>query len=100
MLTQWHAIGLVLPLLLLVLVWGRGRRSISVLIVAAVSFAAVEIGVDLQIQTIRERSLVAISSLPRESEVRRRFGLLHGISSLLLLGQLAAAAATVAMHED
>lgn len=40
-------------------------------------------------------SPVAISALPRESPVRRRFGLLHGISTLLLVAQVVVAGAEI-----
>ena len=99
MLMRWHAIGIVLPLLLLILGGRRARGSMTAVLCIAVLFAVLEIGVDLRIRAIRESSPVPISNLPRASEVRKRFGLMHGMSSLLLLGQLAAAAATVTMRD-
>ena len=41
-----------------------------------------------------------MSELSRQDPVRRQFGLLHGMSSLLLLGQVIAAAAALAMDKE
>ena len=100
MLTWWHTIGLALPILLLILGWNHVRGWVKAVLFAAVILTALEIGIDLRIRAIRDGSPVPISSLPRESEVRKKFGFLHGLSSLLLLGQLAAAVTTVATRDD
>lgn len=48
---------------------------------------------------MRMESPVAISALPREHPLRRRFGLLHGVSTLLLIAQVVAAGAVVVVDE-
>ena len=96
MLTPWHYIALILPLLLLVAGWNRARGCLTALLFAGILFAAVQGAIDVRIRTIREESPAAISSLPRDSAVRRRFGFLHGVSSLLLVAQIVIAGATVA----
>jgi len=48
---------------------------------------------------MRMEAAVPISDLPREHPLRRRFGALHGLSTLLLLSQLIAAGATVLVDE-
>ena len=54
---------------------------------------------DTRIRMIRGSSLVPISSLSSDDPVRRQFGMLHGMSSMLLIGQVVAAAAVVASRE-
>jgi len=44
-------------------------------------------------------SAVPISALPRESALRRRFGMLHGLSTLLLIAQVIVAGATIVGDE-
>ena len=56
--------------------------------------------IDVRIRDMRVHSIVPISSLPRMSAVRRRFGLLHGVSSLLLLGQILTAGVAIAVSES
>ncbi len=55
--------------------------------------------VDTRIRTMRMEASVAISELPREHPLRRRFGVLHGFSTLLLLAQVVAAGAAVLVDE-
>jgi hypothetical protein len=100
MLTRWHYISLIAPAVLLLLEWRRGRGWILAVLCAAVVLAATEGLVDVRIRQIRNDSLVPISSLPRYNDIRRRFGLLHGASSLLLIAQALAAAAFLAMDRD
>lgn len=95
MLTRWHYIALIAPLLLLVFEWKRSRPITLILLFAAVLFASSQSLVDTRIRVMRMTSLVPISYLPPENPTRRHFGLLHGISSLLLLGQILVAGAVV-----
>jgi hypothetical protein len=57
--------------------------------------AAAQALVDLRIRSIRAASVVPVSELRRDDPVRRRFGVLHGVSMILLLAQTLAAAAAV-----
>lgn len=98
-LTRWHYVALLAPVLLLVVEWRRLRVWMFVLLLTGLLFASVQALVDTRIRAIRMQSPVAISDLPRESPVRRRFGILHGVSSMLLLGQVLVAGLAVAGKE-
>ncbi len=99
MLSRWHYIALAAPLILLALEWRRARVVVLSIIFAAVVLAAAQAMIDLRIRTVRAKSPIPISELSREDPIRRQFGLLHGVSSLLLLGQVVAAAAAIVIHE-
>jgi hypothetical protein len=96
MLTRWHYLALALPLVILALVWKRARPVVMVMIFTAIVLAALQAMVDVRIRNIRASSIVPISDLPRADPLRRRFGILHGASSLLLLLQAIAAGMVVA----
>jgi len=96
MLIRWHYIALVLPLLVFALVWKRARAAVIVVIFIGIVLAALQAMVDVRIRHLRASSIVPISDLPRADPLRRRFGLLHGGSSLLLLLQAVAAGTVVA----
>jgi hypothetical protein len=85
MLSRWHYLAILAPLILLVVEWKRGfpRDARWVLVVAALFFACAEAVVDLRIRSIRRSSPVPISELAPGNPVRRQFGALHGISTLL-----------------
>lgn len=95
MLTRWHYIALIAPLVLLAFEWRRSRPLALILLFIAVLFASSQALVDTRIRMLRYSSPVAISYLPPQNPIRRRFGLLHGISSLLLLGQIVVAGAVI-----
>lgn len=96
MLNRWHYIALLAPLILFVLELRRVRRLTLVVLFVAIVLAATQAFVDLRIRAIRAASPVAISSLERSDPVRRQFGMLHGLSSFLLLLQTFGAALAVA----
>jgi hypothetical protein len=98
-LTRWHYIALFAPLLLMFLEWRRSRPIMLVILFIAVLLASFQALLDTRIRMIRGSSYVPISSLPSDDPVRRQFGILHGMSSLLLIGQVIAAAAVVASRE-
>lgn len=99
MLTRWHYIALVAPLILLVV--GRHmRRFVQVLLFAAVLLAAGQVFVDLRIRQIRAAAPVPVSELDPADPVRRRFGALHGLSMMLLALQAIAAAVVVMSREE
>ena len=96
MLTRWLYIALIAPLILLMFEWRRSRPLALVLLFAAVLLASSQALVDTRIRIIRMTSPVPVSDLAPSDPVRHRFGILHGISSLLLIGQVLVAGAVVA----
>jgi hypothetical protein len=87
MLTRWHYIALGAPLLLLALEWRRLRTAVTMLVFIAILIAALEALIDIRLHQLRQ------------SLDRRHFGMLHGISSVLLFGQVLIAGAAVAAIE-
>jgi hypothetical protein len=98
-LTRWHYIALLAPLLLMFLEWRRSRPVMLVILFIAVLLASFQGLLDIRIRMIRDASIVPISSLAHDDPVRRQFGMLHAMSSMLLIGQVIAAAAVVATRE-
>ncbi len=99
MLTRWHYIALLAPLALMILEWRRARARVQVVLFVAIILASMEALADMRIRAIRNDSPVPISDLSPRDPVRRRFGMLHGISSMLLLAQAISAAAAVVMSD-
>ena len=97
MLTPWHYVAIAAPLVLLF--FRSGSKATTIILFVALLLAATEAMIDLRIRSIRNESPVPISSLRRDDPLRRRFGILHGVSSLLLLVQ-AVTAAVVVMRDD
>ncbi|MBK5260142.1 MAG: hypothetical protein JJE51_11155 [Thermoanaerobaculia bacterium] len=100
MLGRWHYLAIAAPLVLLILDWRRARTHVLVVVFIALLFAAAQIGADMRIRSIRQSSDVPISSLSRQDPLRRQFGMMHGISSLLLLAQVLCAGVALAMDND
>ena len=100
MLSRWHYIAHIAPLLLLFLDWKRGRVYVLAIVFVGIVLAAAQAATDLRIRSIRAASPVPIGELSREDPVRRQFGRLHGISSLLLLMQVFAAGVALAMDRE
>jgi uncharacterized protein DUF4149 len=100
MLLRWHYIALGAPLLLLIIDWRRGRIHVLAIVFVAILLAAGQAAADLRIRAIRAKSPVPIAELSREDPLRRQFGRLHGISTLLLLMQVVAAGAALAMDRE
>jgi hypothetical protein len=98
-LTRWHYIALLAPLVLLFLEWRRNRPAMLVILFIAILLASFQALLDTRIRMMRLDSIVPISSLPSDNPVRRHFGFLHGMSSLFLIGQVIAAGAAVATRE-
>ena len=94
---RWHYLALAAPVLLLAIDFRRGLPSTArVVILAATIFLAVgQVAVDSRIRSIRAASPVAISELPKSDPTRRTFGMLHGVSTLLMLLQVVGAGATL-----
>jgi hypothetical protein len=99
MLTRWHYIALLAPLALFALELRNVRRAILLVLFASVLLAAAQAFVDLRIRAIRAAALQPISELSTEDPVRRRFGMLHGVSMMLLALQAIAAGVTVAARD-
>lgn len=95
MLTRWHYIALAAPLALFVLQLRTPRAWLLVLLFACVMLAAAQSFVDLRIRSIRNSSAISMSDLDRENPVRKRFGMLHGVSMMLLLAQAIGAGVVV-----
>jgi hypothetical protein len=91
MLNGWHYLALLAPLILIALQWRRPRGWVVALLFAAIVVASAQAMIDMRIRGLRMHSSVPIGSLSREDPLRRRFGLFHGLSSLLLLVQIAGA---------
>lgn len=100
MLGGWHYIAIILPVLLLAIEWRRARALMVIILFAGIVFGATQIAVDLRIRAIRESTAIPISSLPRTDPIRRRFGALHGLSSILLLAEVIVAAGAVAIDTE
>lgn len=96
MLTRWHYLAIAAPLALFALEWRRNRAIVVSLLFAALLFACTQGIVDVRIRFIRES--VAVSSLDRDDPVRRAFGMLHGLSMMLMALQVVIAAITVWMN--
>ena len=79
--------------------WRRARPLVLGLLFAAILFASAQALIDTRIRTMRMESVVSISALPRADPLRRRFGMLHGFSSLLLVVQVIVAGAAVVVDE-
>ena len=99
MLSRWHYIALGAPLVLFALELRHPRKLALIVLFAAIVLAAAQIFVDLRIRSIRTSSTVSISSLDRSDPVRRRFGMLHGVSMMLLVVQTVAAVGIVASQQ-
>ena len=100
MLVRWHYLALLAPLALMILEWKRAKARMQLVLFAAIVLASAQALADMRIRSIRQQSIVPISSLSPADPVRRRFGMLHGISSLLLVAQVAMAGAAVVMADD
>jgi len=100
MLTRWHYVALLAPLALMILEWRRAKARMQIVLFAAIVLASMQALADTRIRKIRDDSIVPISSLSPADPVRRRFGLLHGVSSLLLVAQVVMAGAAVVLADD
>ena len=103
MLTKWHYLALLAPVVLMLLVARSSRPRQALLLVllgSAILFASLQIALDLRIRVIRRESPVPIGMLARTDPVRRRFGMLHGISSLAMLLQVLLAAGVLLADDD
>ena len=98
MLTRWHYIAIAAPLILFALEGRRNRAIVIALLFAALIFAATQGLVDLRIRSIRLSLPYGVSELDPGDPLRRHFGMLHGISMMLMALQVVIAAITVAMN--
>ncbi len=100
MLGRWHYIALLAPLVLMAFEWPRARTIVLSFLFGAVVMATSEALIDVRIRAIRAESIIPISSLSATDPIRRHFGMLHGVSSLLLIGQVLVAAVVVALRSS
>jgi hypothetical protein len=100
MLMRWHYMALLAPLALIILEWKRAKARMQLVLFAAIVLASAQALADTRIRMIRQQSIVPISSLSPADPVRRHFGMLHGVSSMLLVAQLVLAGAAVVMADD
>ncbi len=87
MLTRWHYVALGAPLLLVSIEWRRLRTAVIVIVFIAILFATFEALIDIRLHQMRSTMDM------------RHFGVLHGISSMMLLLQVIAAGAAVVANE-
>lgn len=87
MLHRWHYLALLIPAVLLIVEWRSGLHQTSrvMLLVAALLLATGQIAIDAKVHAMRQNSLTPISELAEDDPYRRRFGMLHGISSMIML---------------
>ena len=100
MLTRWHYIALAAPLALFAIELRNVRRAVLIVVFTGLVLGALQAFVDLRIRAIRNSSVVPVSELDRSDPVRRRFGMLHGVSMMLLALQAIAAGVVVAAREQ
>lgn len=100
LLTRWHYISLFAPLTLMMLEWRRSRPVILLLLFLGVVTASGGAILDTRIRSIRLESPFPMSERSREDPIRRQFGLLHGLSSAMLLLELLLAGAVIAIDDD
>ncbi len=100
MLVRWHYVALLAPLALMILEWRRGRARMLLVLFAAIILASLQALADTRIRILRMEAPAPITSLSPRNPLRRRFGLLHGVSSMLLVAQVVTAAAVVVVDED
>jgi hypothetical protein len=99
-LTRWHYISLLVPAILLVTEWRNARGRIVAVLFAGILLGASAAMIDIRIREIRVQSPRPISSLSAGDPLRRRFGMLHGVSALLLVAQVLAAATLLFMDRE
>lgn len=100
MLTRWHYISLFAPLTLMMLEWRRSRPAILLTLFVAIVLASGGAILDTRIRAMRLESAFPISERSREDPIRQRFGMMHGLSSALLLLELLLAGTTIAIDDE
>ena len=84
----------------MILEWRRAKARLQIVIFAAIVLASMQALADMRIRAMRNDSIIPISSLAPADPLRRRFGLLHGVSSLLMVAQVVLAGAAVVLVDD
>jgi len=106
MLQQWYWVSMAVPVILIAAALSQDFSSVSsrraplLLLTAALVFSLCRFVVDGRIHAIRDASPVPVSSLSAADPLRKRFGRLHGMSSLLLLAETATAGALIAISAN
>ena len=100
LLTRWHYISLFAPLTLMLMEWRRSRPAILLTLFLAIVLASGGAILDTRIRVLRIESAFPMNERSHDDPVRRRFGMMHGLSSAMLLLELLLAGATIAMDDD
>lgn len=100
LLTRWHYISLFAPLVLMLMEWRRSRPAILLTLFLAIVLASGGAILDTRIRALRIESAFAMSERSHDDPIRRRFGMMHGLSSAMLLLELLLAGATIAMDDE
>lgn len=87
-LTRWHYIALLAPLALFLLELKRLRPWVLTTLFAAITLASMQGFADLRIRSIRLALDYPVSYLDPGDPLRRQFGMLHGLSTALLILQI------------
>ena len=100
LLTRWHYISLFGPLVLMLMEWRRSRPAILLTLFLAIVLASGGAILDTRIRALRIESAFPMTERSHDDPIRRRFGMMHGLSSAMLLLELLLAGATIAMDHD
>jgi hypothetical protein len=98
MLIRWHYLALLAPLLLFALEWRRNRPIVISLLFSALILAATQGMADLRIRALRDMAPRGMSALDPSDPLRRHFGMLHGMSMMLMALQVALASGVVLLN--
>ena len=100
LLTRWHYISLFAPLTLMLLEWRRSRPAVLLTLFVAIVFASGGAILDTRIRALRLASPFPMSERSQDDPIRQRFGMMHGLSSAILLLEMLLAGATIALDDE
>lgn len=101
LLSQWHWIAISSPLVLLLTGDRRSRRvwqGMLLVLIMAGALAVSQAGLDHSVHKLRADSRIPISSLAKTDPVRKKFGMLHGASSMLMAFQILLAGIAIGLE--
>lgn len=100
LLTRWHYISLFAPLILMLMEWRRSRPAMLLALFLSIVLASGGAILDTRIRALRIESAVPMSDRSPEDPMRRRFGMMHGLSSSILLLELLLAGTVIAIDRE